>query len=85
MSLLRRIPCLSTATCWWAEIPHKLPKQIYISNKLGVYSSNIGGFSNSGWQSRFINFTNNAIVQWLPTRAVIYRSEKVKKIRLQLF
>ena len=56
-------------------------KKNYISNKLGIYSSNIGGFSNSGWQSRFINFTNNAIVQWLPTRAVIYRSEKVKKIR----
>jgi GT2 family glycosyltransferase len=56
-------------------------KKNYISNKLGIYSSNIGGFSNSGWQSRFINFTNNAIVQWLPTRAVIYRSEKVRKIR----
>jgi GT2 family glycosyltransferase len=56
-------------------------KKNYISNKLGIYSSNIGGFSNSGWQSRFINFTNNAIVQWLPTRAVIYRSEKVRNIR----
>jgi GT2 family glycosyltransferase len=56
-------------------------KKNYISNKLGIYSSNIGGFSNSGWQSRFVNFTNNAIVQWLPTRAVIYKSEKVKNIR----
>jgi len=56
-------------------------KKNCISNKLGIYSSNIGGFSNSGWQSRFINFTNNAIVQWLPTRAVIYKSEKVRNIR----
>lgn len=56
-------------------------KKNCISNKLGIYSSNIGGFSNSGWQSRFINFSNNAIVQWLPTRAVIYRSEKVRNIR----
>jgi len=56
-------------------------KKNRISNKLGIYSSNIGGFSNSGWQSRFINFTNNAIVQWLPTRAVIYKSEKVRNIR----
>ena len=56
-------------------------KKNYISHKLGIYSSNIGGFSNSGWQSKFINFTNNSIVQWLPTRAVIYKSEKVKNIR----
>ena len=40
-----------------------------------------GEFSPSGWQSRFINFENDKIVQWLPTRAVIYRSKEVKKIR----
>jgi GT2 family glycosyltransferase len=56
-------------------------KKSYISNKLGIYSSRLGGFSLSGWQSKFINFTNNAIVEWLPTRAVIYRSNKINNIR----
>jgi GT2 family glycosyltransferase len=56
-------------------------KKNYILDKAGIYSSNNGGFSNSGWQSRFVNFNHDTIVQWLPTRAVIYKSSEVKNIR----
>ena len=56
-------------------------KKNYIINKLGIYNLNNGGLADSGWQSRFINFKNNKIVQWLPTRAVIYKSKAVKNIR----
>jgi len=56
-------------------------KKNYITNKIGIYSLDNGGFSGSGWQSRFVNFENNKIVQWLPTRAVIYRSSEIKNLR----
>jgi len=56
-------------------------KKNYITNKIGIYSLDNGGFSGSGWQSRFVNFENNKIVQWLPTRAVIYRSSEIKNSR----
>lgn len=56
-------------------------KKNYITNKLGIYNLENGDFAASGWQSRFINFKNNKIVQWLPTRAVIYESKAVKNIR----
>ena len=56
-------------------------KKNYITNKLGIYNLENGEFAASGWQSRFINFKNNKIVQWLPTRAVIYKSKAVKNIR----
>jgi len=56
-------------------------KKNYITNKIGIYSLDNGEFSGSGWQSRFVNFENNKIVQWLPTRAVIYRSSEIKNSR----
>ena len=56
-------------------------KKNYITNKLGIYNLDNGGFASSGWQSRFINFKNDKIVQWLPTRAVIYKSIAIKNIR----
>jgi len=56
-------------------------KKNYITNKIGIYSLDNGGFSGSGWQSRFVNFENNKIVQWLPTRAVIYRISEIKNLR----
>ena len=62
------------------NILEKLKKN-YILNKLGVYSSNVGGCSSSGWQSKFINFTDNVNVEWLPTRSVIYKSKKINNIR----
>jgi GT2 family glycosyltransferase len=56
-------------------------KKNHITNKIGIYSSDNGGLSGSGWQSRFVNFENNKIVQWLPTRAVIYKSSEIKNSR----
>jgi hypothetical protein len=58
----------------------KLKKNL-VFDKVGIYSSKNGGFSKSGWQSKFINFDKNSIVEWLPTRAVIYRSSEIKEIR----
>lgn len=58
----------------------KIKKNI-ILNKIGIYSSEKGGLTKSGWQSKFINFDKDMIVQWLPTRAVIYKSSAVKNIR----
>lgn len=58
----------------------KIKKNV-ILNKLGIYSSEKGGLTKSGWQSKFINFDKDTIVQWLPTRAVIYKSSAVKNIR----
>jgi hypothetical protein len=56
-------------------------KKNFFISKIGIYSSENGGFSKSGWQSKFINFDKNSIVEWLPTRAVIYQCSKIKKIR----
>jgi hypothetical protein len=56
-------------------------KKNYITNKLGIYNLDNGEIAASGWQSRFINFKNDKTVQWLPTRAVIYRSKAIKNIR----
>lgn len=56
-------------------------KKNYITHKIGIYSLDNGGFSDSGWQSRFVNFKNDKIVQWLPTRAVIYRCSEIKNSR----
>jgi hypothetical protein len=56
-------------------------KKNSIFNKIGIYSSENGGFSKSGWQSKFINFNRDSIVQWLPTRAVIYKSSAIKNLR----
>ena len=56
-------------------------KKNFITNKLNIYPSQKGGFSRSGWQSKFINFEKDTVVEWLPTRAVIYKTEFTKNIR----
>jgi hypothetical protein len=56
-------------------------KKNSIFNNIGIYSSENGGFSKSGWQSKFINFNRDSIVQWLPTRAVIYKSSAINNLR----
>jgi hypothetical protein len=61
-------------------ILEKFKKNI-ILDYLGIYSAKKGGVSRSGWQSRFINFKKNVCVEWLPTRAVIYKSSAIKNIR----
>ena len=56
-------------------------KKNFFTNKLSIYPSKKGGVSRSGWQSKFINFENDEIVEWLPTRAVIYRTELIKNLK----
>jgi GT2 family glycosyltransferase len=56
-------------------------KKNFFTNKLSIYPSKKGGVSRSGWQSKFINFENDEIVEWLPTRAVIYRTDLIKNLK----
>jgi GT2 family glycosyltransferase len=56
-------------------------KKNLIFKKIGIYSPDNGGFAKSGWQSKFINFENDEIVEWLPTRAVIYKTESIKNLK----
>ena len=56
-------------------------KRNFITDKLNIYPSQKGGFARSGWQSKFINFERDTVVEWLPTRAVIYKTEFTKNIR----
>ena len=49
-------------------------KKSRLSKKLGIYDSRIGAVSPSGWHSRITNVKKNTEVDWLPTRAVIYKS-----------
>lgn len=62
------------------NILEKIKRNIFFSN-FGIYNYKNGEFSKSGWQSKFINFNEDTIVQWLPTRAVIYKSNLIKNIR----
>ena len=48
-------------------------KKSKLSKKLGIYDGRIGAVSPSGWHSKIIN-VKNFEVDWLPTRAVIYKS-----------
>lgn len=59
-------------------------KKNYIFDKIGLYSSKNGGFAKSGWQSKFINFNKDTIVEWLPTRAVIYKTSAIKDLRFDI-
>lgn len=56
-------------------------KKNFFTDKLSIYPSKKGGVSRSGWQSKFINFENDEIVEWLPTRAVIYKTELIKNLK----
>jgi GT2 family glycosyltransferase len=56
-------------------------KKNLIFKKIGIYSPENGGFAKSGWQSKFINFENDEIVEWLPTRAVIYKTAFIKNLK----
>jgi len=58
----------------------KLKRNLLI-DKLNIYPNKLGGFSKSGWQSRFLNFKKNTYVEWLPTRAVVYSVKLSKNLR----
>ena len=49
-------------------------KKSKLSKKLGIYDGRIGAVSPSGWHSKIINVKKDTEVDWLPTRAVIYKS-----------
>ena len=53
----------------------------FLLNKIGIYPEKNGNVAKSGWHSKFLNFKNDTTVEWLPTRAVIYKSEYVKNLR----
>jgi len=48
---------------------------------LGIYDSRDGVVTQSGWQTKAINLKKNKFVEWMPTQAVIYKNDKIKKLR----
>jgi len=48
---------------------------------LGIYDSRDGVVTQSGWQTKAINLKKNTFVEWMPTQAVIYKNDKIKKLR----
>ena len=49
-------------------------KKSKLSKKFGIYDGRIGAVSPSGWHSKIINVKKDTEVDWLPTRAVVYKS-----------
>ena len=48
---------------------------------LGIYDSRDGIVTPSGWQTKAINLKKNKLVEWMPTQAVIYKNDKIEKLR----
>ena len=48
---------------------------------LGIYDSRDGVVAQSGWQTKAINLKKNKYVEWMPTQAVIYKNDKIEKLR----
>ena len=48
---------------------------------LGIYDSRDGVVTPSGWQTKAINLKKNKLVEWIPTQAVIYKNDKIDKLR----
>jgi glycosyltransferase involved in cell wall biosynthesis len=51
---------------------------------LGIYDPDDGKVTPSGWHTKAINLKKDTLVEWLPTQAVIYKYEDIKKIRFNL-
>ena len=51
--------------------------------KLGIYNSQPGVITPSGWHTKIQNIKKNMYVEWLPTKACIYRIKKIKKIKFE--
>ena len=58
----------------------KIKKNLFF-DKLGLYPSNFGGVSRSGWQGRIHHIEVDTDVSWLTTSAVLWRSKAIKSIR----
>lgn len=54
-------------------------KKSKIFQKLGLYSTSPGDVTRSGWHTKAINLTKSKEVKWLPTQAVIYKKDHLKK------
>ena len=48
---------------------------------LGIYDFRDGIVTPSGWQTKAINLKKNKLVEWIPTQAVIYKNNKIDKLR----
>lgn len=51
--------------------------------KLGIYNSQPGVITPSGWHTKIQNIKKNMYVEWLPTKACIYRIKKIKKLKFE--
>ena len=51
--------------------------------KLGIYNSQPGVITPSGWHTKIQNIKKNMYVEWLPAAACIYRIKKIKKIKFE--
>ena len=48
---------------------------------LGIYDYRDGVVTQSGWQTKAINLKKNKLVDWIPTQAVIYKRDKIKRLK----
>ena len=48
---------------------------------LRIYDYRDGVVTQSGWQTKAINLKKNKFVEWIPTQAVIYKRDKIKKLK----
>lgn len=53
-------------------------KRSQFVSKLGLYSAAPGGVARSGWQSVFGRLPRTTYVEWLPSSAVVWRSDLLK-------
>jgi glycosyltransferase involved in cell wall biosynthesis len=60
-------------------------KRSKLTNWLGLYSSTPGGVAQSGWQSIFGRVSDTCHVDWLPSGAVLWRSNVLQTARFDEF
>lgn len=51
--------------------------------KLGIYDSRPGVVTPSGWHTKIQNIQKNIYVEWLPTKACIYKIKKIQKLKFE--
>jgi len=59
-------------------------KNSSIFYKLGIYDSRPGVITPSGWHTKIQNIKKNMYVEWLPTKACIYKIKKIKKLKFEI-
>lgn len=58
-------------------------KNSNIFYKLGIYDSHPGAITASGWHTKIQNLKKNVYVKWLPTKACIYKINKIKSLKFE--